>query len=247
MEKERCFKGCLKENKNKCHSKPRPLPFGRAPEGLYPGSNYNDLESHRFLKRQQGEILNQVQDDGSNYYNGIKAFTLIELLVVVLIIGILAAVALPQYQNAVEKARATQAITLVKSLAQAYEVHHLNTGTWATQFDELDIDFTDWTGSTAFMTATDSKSNGDWSLGIQNANGYVLVYVGRISGKYKGAFFQIQFASPGVERTSPLRCAERTSEANFLFDSSLQEGAYCEKIIHATWSATNQWNRIYNL
>jgi len=67
-------------------------------------------------------------------------FTLIELLVVVLIIGILASVALPQYQKSVEKARAAEAITLVRAIADAGNASFMATGEYPMDIQALDID-----------------------------------------------------------------------------------------------------------
>ena len=68
-------------------------------------------------------------------------FTLIELLVVVLIIGILAAVALPQYQTAVARARYQQLVEMGTAIAKAEQVYFMANGQYTTDFSALDLNF----------------------------------------------------------------------------------------------------------
>ena len=68
-----------------------------------------------------------------------QGFTLIELLVVVLIMGILASVAMPQYFKSVEKSRAAEATSVLSGIASAQERAYMQKSAYVTALADLDL------------------------------------------------------------------------------------------------------------
>jgi type IV pilus assembly protein PilA len=110
-----------------------------------------------------------------------KGFTLIELMIVVAIIGILAAIALPAYQDYTIRSQASEGPTVAEGLKTAVAEYYATSGTWPA--DNKSLGFTDTVG-------------GSYVADVSTLNGAVTITYGNKAHqtKLKGFFLTLRAA-----------------------------------------------------
>jgi type IV pilus assembly protein PilA len=147
-----------------------------------------------------------------------SGFTLIELMIVVAIIGILAAIAIPQYQDYIARSQVTRVVSEVSALKTAIEEELLRGADPAADDagDSSPAQELGWTGSDLVSTAPSAQAIGVASTGV----GDVLVTMdGNVSSGVTGTTVTLSRTAAGV-----WTCAVDGASASAFKDSFAPSG-----------------------
>ena len=137
----------------------------------------------------------------------ISGFTLIELLVVVLIIGVLAAVALPQYQTAINKSRYAGLMPLAKAVKDAEEEVFMTKADYTAVLEDLSV-----MSGTIDEGHPNIATNGNVTLSVVAGASEGQDYVKAVDNRNADNTFIMYFAKSPVY-AGEIHCEAKTSNA----------------------------------